>query len=286
MPRRQQAAAPQYRDQALADPVGLLQVRIAGQDEFVDAERRGTRRSGRPPPRGCRPAPCLPRRGPGRRRPTGWVRPRARRSGRRAARPSAAAPRTARPAGWPGPARSRPGRGPSSSRCACGPRLVRGVPGDHVQPDAEAKLAASRLGPLPDRVELCGHRRRGLAPGQVHIGVAGRDVERGRGRPAQVDVRPVGGGHDLARRGCRSAGRRSRPARRVHSSRTTCRNSPARGYRSRLAEVVAEPLLLQRRRRRSPRSAAGGRRRCAGRWRPCARPAWVTSDRDGTRPGT
>ena len=75
-----QAALLQHRQHALAEVVGALEVRVGGEHELVDAERRRTPRCGRRPPRGCRPARCRRRRGPGRRRPRGWGRSRGRRA--------------------------------------------------------------------------------------------------------------------------------------------------------------------------------------------------------------
>ena len=63
----------------LANIVSTVEVRVTGEDELVEAERGGTPRCGRPPPRGCRRAPCRHRPARGRCPPTGWGRRRGRR---------------------------------------------------------------------------------------------------------------------------------------------------------------------------------------------------------------
>jgi hypothetical protein len=77
-----------------------------------------------------------------------------------------------------------------------GPGLRGGVLRDHVQPDAESRLAPGRFGLLAHPVQLLRHRGGRLAPGQVGVGVPRRDVDRVAGRAAQVDVRPDRGGDD------------------------------------------------------------------------------------------
>ena len=68
------------------------------------------------------------------------------------------------------------------------PRLVRGVPGDDVQPDAVAQRAPGLAGQAVHPAQLGVHGRRRFAPGQVDVGVAGRDRARlGRGA-AEVQV--------------------------------------------------------------------------------------------------
>ena len=119
-----------------AEVVRLLQVRIAGEDELGDPERRRTPRSGRRPADANRPARCPPRRGPARRRPTGSGRSRGRPWCRRSGRASAAVPRTRCAAARPGRRRIWSSEMPASSRSRLGPRLLGGVARDRVQPDA------------------------------------------------------------------------------------------------------------------------------------------------------
>src|SRR5580693_632997 len=69
-----------------------------------------------------------------------------------------------------------------------GPGVLLGVPGDHVQPDAEAQRAALGRGQLADPAQLLGHLGRRLTPGQVDVRVLGGD-RAGRGRrAAEVDA--------------------------------------------------------------------------------------------------
>src|SRR6185295_3537924 len=68
------------------------------------------------------------------------------------------------------------------------PGLPFGVPGNHVQPDAEPQLPA-RLGGQPSHPgQLLRHLGRRLAPGQVRVRVAGGDRPGGRRRAAEVDA--------------------------------------------------------------------------------------------------
>ena len=60
------------------------------------------------------------------------------------------------------------------------PRLVGSLPGDDVQADTEAWGPAGGGGSVSHALELRGHLVEGLAPGQVHVGVPGRDANRGR----------------------------------------------------------------------------------------------------------
>ena len=183
------------RHHALADPVGLLEVRIAGEDELVDAElvvlgdpvgdllvaadQRGAGAAADEPDA----------------RPTGWARPRARRCGRRAARPSAAGPRTARRAGSPARAAicvgiepvEQPLRPVAQASCGVSRAITcRRMPKRSSRPRRRRARAT--------RVELLGDRLGRLAPGQVHVGVRGGDLERrGRGA-AEVDLGQTGCG--------------------------------------------------------------------------------------------
>jgi len=61
-----------------------------------------------------------------------------------------------------------------------GPRLVGGVPRDDVEPDPEAELAIGDTRSVADAVELLGDRVRRLAPREIDVGIARRNVERGR----------------------------------------------------------------------------------------------------------
>ena len=79
----------QQREDQFGEAVGLFQVRIAGEDEAVDAARR-TPRSAPPPAADRRPARCRRRRAPGRPRPRGSAGSPGDRGGRRAARPCVA----------------------------------------------------------------------------------------------------------------------------------------------------------------------------------------------------
>jgi hypothetical protein len=88
------------------------------------------------------------------------------------------------------------GASPASRRSGLGPGGFGGLAADDVQADPEAQLAAAVLGPDPDGIELVGHRLERLAPGEVHVGMFGGDVECRRRAPAEVDVRPRGCGHD------------------------------------------------------------------------------------------
>ena len=62
----------QQREHQLGEAVGFLQVRIARQDEGVDAEPHVLLHARGHLSRDRRPAPCRRRRAPGRRPPTGW----------------------------------------------------------------------------------------------------------------------------------------------------------------------------------------------------------------------
>ena len=55
----------QQREHQLGEAVAFLQMRVAGEDEGVDARAPCTPASARPPSRGRRPAPCRRRRAPG-----------------------------------------------------------------------------------------------------------------------------------------------------------------------------------------------------------------------------
>ena len=69
-----------------------------------------------------------------------------------------------------------------------GPGFPGGVPADDVQPDPESQYPALIRGQVPDPGDLVRHLRWRLSPGQIDIGVPGRDRARGRGRPAEVHV--------------------------------------------------------------------------------------------------
>ncbi len=165
-----QAAPAQLGQRALAHPVGLLEVRVAGEHELGDARGRGTRRSGRRP----RVAPDERRARPPRTRPTP-----AQRLGETS---RSAAVRSRRNAGSDPLLAddSLPEAGlhlldrPAGCRAAVprpGPGGVGGVPGDHVQPDAEpdARGPVRRRGRGSTRPSPRPLGR--LAPGQVDVDV-------------------------------------------------------------------------------------------------------------------
>jgi hypothetical protein len=59
-----------------------------------------------------------------------------------------------------------------------GPRLLGGVAGDDVEPDAVARRAPMLTGQPSDPRQLLGYLVRRLAPGEVDIGVSCRDWSR------------------------------------------------------------------------------------------------------------
>jgi hypothetical protein len=188
----------EQREHQLREAVRLFQVRIAGQDERLDAEvlvlahARGHRLRDRPP------APCRRRRAPGPRRPTGWATLPACRAGRRAAPPCGC---------WPTESIF------ANAACALAMVVVQvadefigGAPGflvrlahDHVQADAEFHRAAVFCGARADVGQLLGHGRRRLAPGQVHVHLLGRQFVRRFRRAAEVQrrIRLLHGGYSV-----------------------------------------------------------------------------------------
>ncbi len=72
-----------------------------------------------------------------------------------------------------------------------GPGGRGGLPSDRVQPNAETQLTAMLGGGLPDAFELLTDRRRRLAPGQVDVGMLGRDRDSGSRGAAEVDLRDL-----------------------------------------------------------------------------------------------
>ena len=66
-----------------------------------------------------------------------------------------------------------------------------------MQPDSVAQLPAACLRDRVDARELVGDRVGRLAPGEVDVGVRSRDLERGRRRAAEVQLRPDRIGDDL-----------------------------------------------------------------------------------------
>ncbi|GIF38258.1 hypothetical protein Axi01nite_25690 [Actinoplanes xinjiangensis] len=68
-----------------------------------------------------------------------------------------------------------------------GPGGFGGVPGDHVQADAEPHRRVQRADPG----QLPGHLGGRLAPGQVDVGVLGGDRAGGFRRATEVDRRPL-----------------------------------------------------------------------------------------------
>ena len=162
--RTQAPRASEQRQHALAEPVELLQVRVAGEDELVDPDRRRTPRSGRRPRRGCRPARCRRRRGRGRPRPRGWAT-----TSRSSREPPCSSsirrwPSDSAGAAWPGPGRS-PRRGSRrAARSACRPGGGGRVAADHVEADAEADLAAALGRGRADRARSSRRPRRAARP--------------------------------------------------------------------------------------------------------------------------
>ena len=132
--------------------------------------------------RGCRPARCRLRRGPGRRRPTGSGRP----PGRPCCRRCSSSIRR-----WPSDSlRSSPAwtlRDRSSESCPSSSRSASAQASSEVSRVIVCSRMPKRTvaslvrGELADPLELLAHRLGRLAPGQVDVGVPGGDVER---RPA------------------------------------------------------------------------------------------------------
>jgi hypothetical protein len=63
-----------------------------------------------------------------------------------------------------------------------------------ANPETQLAVVAGRL--FPNRIELGGDGRRGLAPREVHVGVACRDLERRFGGPTEEDLRARARGND------------------------------------------------------------------------------------------
>ena len=78
----------------------------------------------------------------------------------------------------PGPSAIVSSSMPVEQAVGLGPRLLGGVAGDGVHPDAEADLAALVGGELADPLDLLGDGGRRLAPGEVDVGVLGGDLAR------------------------------------------------------------------------------------------------------------
>ena len=129
-----------------------LEMRVARQDELVEAQG-GTPRSGSPPPGGCPPARCPHRHAPARHRPTGWGR-----SHRRSIRPPCSAGHPALPLGLRTAVQhSRSGdliRVSWLTSRRPPPRGLRGVPGDGVQTDPEPDLPATGFSQCADLGDL------------------------------------------------------------------------------------------------------------------------------------
>ena len=179
---------------ALTEPVGLFQVRVAGQDELaIPMEWYSSTRSATSD--ATSPAPFPLHHARVRHRPTGSGRSPARErhgSIRRAAPTSVAGQRTDAPC--PAPSRPRPGpaRRAASRRT---PSFRRGVAADRVQPDAEPDRA---IGQRPHPRDLLRHVGRRFAPGQ-ELATCGRDRQRGIGRAAEVDRRNGSGAASASR---------------------------------------------------------------------------------------
>ena len=144
------ARGPQDRHHALAEPVGLLEVRVAGEDELVEAEVVVLDDAVGHLVVASRRARCRRRRAPGRcpAQTFGWTVERAR-GRRRAARPCAAARRTAVAAKSRLRRRDRLGVHALEQAVGLGPRLVGGRAGDDVEADAEAQRPAGLGGRAP-----------------------------------------------------------------------------------------------------------------------------------------
>ena len=177
----------EQRQHALAEPVRLLEVRVAGEDELGDAEAgvlldpvgdlgvaADQRRAGAAADQA-------------RRRPRGSAR-RSGRAGRRrrAARASAAGP----------PTRSGEARLDLADRLVVDP-LEQPLGRAHASSAVSLVITCSRMpkrGVRPAAAasasiqRLLGHRGRRLAPGQVDVGVPRGDRARGLRRAAEVDV--------------------------------------------------------------------------------------------------
>ena len=167
------AAGGQDRQHALAEPVRLLQVRVPGQDELVDAQLRvlldPVGDLGVAADQG-RAGPATDQAHPG---PQVRVRSPGRRGGRRAVPASGAGPRTR---WWPGPPGPCDHRlvDPVDQPVRLPPGLLGGVAGDDVQPDAEPDRAGPARRPGRRSSGASCATARGLAPGQVDVGVARR----------------------------------------------------------------------------------------------------------------
>ncbi len=273
----EQAAVAQERHHAFAEPVRLLEVRVARQDELVEAELRGTRRCGPRPRRRSRRARCRRRRAPARCRPRRSGRRRVSRSGRRrAARPSVVGRRTA----WRrSPAarrrslgRSMPATSSSATAHAVGAsgRAItwKRMPKRSVRP-ASAASVRMRSTRSADHVGR-------LAPGEVHVDVLGGDPLGGVGRARRSRRR----GRDRAARG--SSRRRPGSACPAKSNGVPAPGAPH--HLEELAGLLVARLLvlvdaeageLGRLGAGDDVRRAGGRPTAAGTSTPSARRAWA-----------
>ncbi|GDY57808.1 hypothetical protein SVIO_084310 [Streptomyces violaceusniger] len=182
-----QALAAQQGQDALAEPVRLLQVRIAGQDELVDAEAvvfgdplghlGVAAHQGR-----ARAAAHQADTGP----EIGVDLEVVQAAAVQGEHALLALGLAAAEAGLDGAHGLRVEAVEQPARL--GPRLLGGVAGDDVQPDAEADRTALFGGEGADPGDLLGHLGGRLAPGEVDIGVAGGDLTGGGGGAAEVDL--------------------------------------------------------------------------------------------------
>ncbi|EGJ79002.1 putative alkanesulfonate monooxygenase [Streptomyces sp. Tu6071] len=183
-----QSPALQERQHPLAEPVRLLQVRVAGEDELVDAHRvvlldEPGHLLVRADHRGARAAPHEPD-----------ARPQVRVDLQRVAPPAVEREHPPLPLRL---AAAQPPLDvldellvdPVEQPRRLGPRVLRAVPRERVQPDTEAHLAPFPGRQLPHRADLLRDGGGRLAPRQVHVRVPGRHAQRGGRRAAEVHGR-------------------------------------------------------------------------------------------------
>ena len=169
----------------------------------------------------------------------------------------------------PGPRAISAGSRPASSRSASA----------HASSDVSRVMTCRRIpkrssrparaGGLAHAVELLRDLRRRLAPGEVDVGVAGGDLERGGRRAAEVDRR----GAPAGRRRCAPSTWTCSPAKSTLARPSAAQHVPGTrrpGRSARPCRGSRRSGAARRRRRRRRRSAAAARRRSAGRSRPSA----------------
>ena len=237
----------QHRQDALAEPVRLLEVRVAGEDELVEAEvvvlgdavgdlvvaadQRGAGAAADQADAGPHVRVDLERRSSlGSAAVQRGHAPLAHRLGRRRSRRCAAA--------------IAAGSMPASRVGRDRPRLVGGRSGDHVEADAEPQRPAVAGGQAPHPLDPLGHHGRRLAPREVHVDAGGRDLL----------------GRRRTRRRSRSAARgsgppgswRPRPGSGRRRSRTARRSRRRRMHLEELAGARVAGVLVARSRRSGP----------------------------------